>query len=374
MHSRGRKKNKNISRPAFTIVELLIVVVVISILATLSFVAYNGITDRAKDAAAKNEAKQTYTKLLTHSISNNDQYPVDLEDIGVSSSDDTFYEYTRDDPSTFCLTTTVAGISYYVSSSQSTPKEGLCDGHLGEEAPPPPPPPIADGDFLQIITSENCPSTRVRAVDARDNRTYWVQEMADGRCWMLTNLAYAGGGANTYGDVRTLTTGGSATYTEPKYYAPSGANPTTEPNNPSTATNASGQYGYLYNWCGAMGGQATAACANAETPTPDTTVTVCPASWRLPIGTPTTGEFALLNNAVNGGSTSNSSGLRSTWLGQYSGRGGSSFVNQGVYGYYWSSTQDLGSNAKYLLFGNPFVYAPDTTTKNLGLAVRCVAI
>lgn len=46
---------------------------------------------------------------------------------------------------------------------------------------------------MQLITSANCPATRIRAVDARDNRTYWVQATPDGKCWMLTNLAYAGG-------------------------------------------------------------------------------------------------------------------------------------------------------------------------------------
>lgn len=43
------------SRSGFTIVELLIVIVVIAILATISIVAYNGIQSRARDAERKSD-------------------------------------------------------------------------------------------------------------------------------------------------------------------------------------------------------------------------------------------------------------------------------------------------------------------------------
>ena len=121
---------------------------------------------------------------------------------------------------------------------------------------------------------------------------------------MLTNLAYAGAGNNTYNDTVALSVGTATTYTEAKYYIPTGANPTTDPTPPSTDITGGGsgagrQYGYLYNWCAAMGGQNTAACANATTPAPIPTTNICPAGWRLPTGEPTTGEFTALNNALN---------------------------------------------------------------------------
>ena len=47
----------------FTIVELLIVVVVISILAAITVVSYNGIQNRAKDAAALNVTKNVEKKV-----------------------------------------------------------------------------------------------------------------------------------------------------------------------------------------------------------------------------------------------------------------------------------------------------------------------
>lgn len=346
---------------AFTIVELLIVVVVIAILAAITIVAYNGITRQAKEATLASSLEQATKKLKAYQVQNG-TYPASLATVWPGA--DLEYAYSNVD-GTFCLEGAVEAKHFFVTESGSV-QQGECPGV-----------PIVDGVAMQLITNANCPSVRTRAVDARDNHTYWVQKLADGKCWMLTNLGYAGGGTNTYGDVRTLVngTGTSAIYTSPRYYVvPSTTNYTTEPTAPSTATNGAGQYGYLYNWCGAMGGQATSACLNATTPTPIITTTVCPASWRLPTGTPTSGEIAALNTAVNGGSTANSNGLRSNWLGQYSGRGTNSFVNQGVYGYYWSSTQDLGTNARYLLFSSSAVYAPDTADKTNGYAVRCVAV
>ena len=213
-----------------------------------------------------------------------------------------------------------------------------------------------------------------RAVDARDSRTYWVQKLADNKCWMLTNLGYSGGGTNTYGDVKTLTngTGGALTYTVASYYVvPSTTNFTTEPTAPSISTNGTGQYGYLYNWCGAMGGQATAACINGTTPVPVITTTICPSGWRLP--TSNGGEFTALNNAINSGSTATSAGLRSTWLAQYGGVWDGAFSNQGSNGWYWSSSYDATVVPYYLQFWGSGVNPTGGTWKSQAIAVRCLA-
>ena len=211
---------------------------------------------------------------------------------------------------------------------------------------------------------------------------------------MLTNLAYAGGGTNTYND--TIPTGdgsngtlhgpdnsGSYTYTLAKYYVHTNANPTTSPTQPSTDTTGGGsgagrQYGYLYNWCAAMGVQNggskpnTSACANATTPAPNTTISICPAGWRLPTQSPTN-DFTLLNNAVNGGLTNTEAGLRSEWLAQRSGYWYGAFVNQSSYGYYWSSTQSSAASGRNLSFSSSSVNPSSSNAKYLGFAVRCVA-
>ena len=147
----------------------------------------------------------------------------------------------------------------------------------------------------------------------------------------------------------------------------------TAPTEPSTSTNGTGQYGYLYNWCAAMGGQNTAACANATTPTPIPTTNICPAGWRLPTGEPTTGEFTALNTAINAGSTSSDTGLLTSGLFQRSGNWYSGFYNQGSYGLYWSSSQDSAAFARYLLFSSTGVYPATNNFKNYGFPVRCIA-
>jgi len=61
-------------QPAFTIVELLIVIVVIGILATISIIAYNGITQKAKNTATINAASQSL-KMIQSYIAMNGDYP-----------------------------------------------------------------------------------------------------------------------------------------------------------------------------------------------------------------------------------------------------------------------------------------------------------
>ena len=257
-----------------------------------------------------------------------------------------------------------------------------------------PPPPLNPN--IQSITKATCPTTRTMAVDARDKHTYWIQKRADGNCWMLTNLAYAGGtsngGTNTYSDVINQGTGtpgtpgtlnnGSEdttrTFTLAKYYIHSAANPTIDPTPPSTDTTGGGsgagrQYGYYYNWCAAMGGQNTAACAEATTPAPIPTTNICPAGWRLPTGG-TGGEFEGLNTAINGGLTNTDAGLRTNGLFQRSGYWDNGFDSQGSNGYYWSSSQGSSTAARGLYFSSTYVNPAGNYSKFRGFAVRCVAL
>lgn len=347
----------------FTIVELLIVVVVIAILAAITVVAYNGISTRAKETVLKQDV-QSAAKQLEVAKTSTGAYPVDTSSL--KKSTDTTFTYTRTD-TTFCLSATssgLAGKTFYVSENLLI-QEGTC-------------PPL----YLQNITTASCPTSRTLAVDARDTRTYWVQKLADGRCWMLTNLAYAGGGTNTYGDVKTIQngTGNSADYSPAEYYIHANSNPTSNPTTPSIDATGGGvgagrQYGYYYNWCGAMGGQATAACSSSDTPTPNPAISVCPAGWRLPTGMPTTGEFTLLTNAL-GGPTSDY-GLITTMLAQRTGYrySGTTYQSVGDEMAFWSSSQS-GSYEAYALRATNSSLAPDNGMNNKwsGMTVRCIAV
>jgi len=354
----------------FTLVELLVVIVVIAILASISVVAYNGIQTRARNTVLQSDLRNAATQLELSNATDGSYPSGSSVPSNLIVSADNEFQYISDG-STYCLTITSAtsGMgTYHISSGSGAIQEGACAGH------------VASGSggsstlVMQTVTTANCPSTRTLAVDARDNRTYWIQLLADGKCWMETNLAYAGGGTDMYSDVRTLTngTGIASTYTTPSYYVvPSTTNYTTDPSTPSLSTDGMGQYGYLYNWCGAMGGQATAACSTASTPAINPSLTICPYGWRLPTGNG--GQVGALNTSINSGSYGDDAGLRTAWLGQYGGYWyNNSFSQQGNQGAYWTWTLQGNTTAYYFYVDSSYVDPWMFDGKNVGYAVRCV--
>lgn len=353
--------------------------IVIAILAAISYVAYGSVQDRAREGVVRSDLKSAAEILSIDFVrSGGKTFPSDVNEAdggdGLPASADTRYEYTVNnsaDPPKFCLTGINGMIAFYITQDGII-NEGACTGHSGPVAETDGDA-ITDGVFIQDVTSGNCPTTRTRTVDARDNHTYWVQKLSGDKCWMLTNLAYAGGGNATRGDVRTLTIGGAMTYTSPKYYIPSGANVTTEPTSPSTSVSGAGQYGYLYNWCGAMGGQATAACSNATSPALNGSISVCPAGWRLPTGG-LGGEFDALNTAINADSETTDAGLLATFLAQRAGAYYMGYSGQGSDGGYWSSSAVSADTARGLFFGNGYSDPSSGSTKEIGFSVRCVAL
>jgi uncharacterized protein (TIGR02145 family)/prepilin-type N-terminal cleavage/methylation domain-containing protein len=365
MQNRYRRYNSG-----FTIVELLVVIVVIGILATLTIVSFSGISQKAIIASlqsdltnASNQIKMAQVTDSSGNYPDQDQCPTpSAGNICLKASSGNTFAYTSDNisnPKTFILDiTNTNGTTYRITDDSS--------------------PVAVVSPYIQTITTASCPSTRTQVQDARDGHTYWAQQLADGKCWMLTNLGYAGGGTNTYGDVKTLTngTGGSSTYTVASYYVtPSTTNFTTEPTSPSTSTDGTGQYGYLYNWCAATGGDlASSGCSGTiSTPLPVTAASICPSGWRLP--TSNGGEFGALNTAINGGSTNTDAGLiGAPWLGQRGGDWNSGFYNQGSVGLYWSSSQNSATFAYGLNFSSTNVNPADYYNKYFGFAVRCVAI
>ena len=116
--------------PAFTIVELLIVVVIIAILAAITVVTYTGIQTRARASAASSALSQAVKKLELYKVDNS-AYPTstNLASAGITNSNDTTYQYTSDG-TTYCLTATNVTISYYLNSTTTpTPTAGGCPGH-----------------------------------------------------------------------------------------------------------------------------------------------------------------------------------------------------------------------------------------------------
>ena len=342
----------------FTLIELLVTIVIIGILVGIGVVSYNGIIKQNRQKDLENSLIDAAGKVQNY-ISKNNKLPIGLSDVGVKNSGGSTFSFIPTVFPDFCIRGTNSGNIFYMGSRNASPSPSGC--------------PSPD---IQTVGRINCPTYLAQVKDARDNNSYYIQKLGND-CWMLTNLAYAGAGTNTYNDTKSLSNGTAdtaTTYTEAKYYIPTGANPTTAPTEPSTSTNGTGQYGYLYNWCAAMGGQGTAACANATTPTPIPTTNICPAGWRLPTGEPITGEFTALNTAINAGRTNTDADLiASPGLFQRSGYWDNGFYTQGSGGSYWSSTQFSASNAYYLYFRSTYVGPAFNLNKDYARAVRCVA-
>ena len=116
-----------LKQQAFTIVELLIVIVVIAILAAISIVAYNGIQNRARTSSVTSALSQAVKKIKVWQVDNPSTTPSSLATVGVTS-DDVTYQYSPGTNGSYCITATNGNISYKITEN-SAATSGGCAGH-----------------------------------------------------------------------------------------------------------------------------------------------------------------------------------------------------------------------------------------------------
>lgn len=134
-----KKGNLHLFSRGFTIVELLVVLVIIAILATITFVSYTGIIQKAAAATLQSDLKNASTELALYNATNS-SYPADVTAAQAAnvlpSSNNTTYQYTLTDGN-YCLsaTSTKAGsYAYHFSSLVGTIEAGVCEGHAAPGA------------------------------------------------------------------------------------------------------------------------------------------------------------------------------------------------------------------------------------------------
>jgi prepilin-type N-terminal cleavage/methylation domain-containing protein len=121
-------------RSGFTIIELMVVIVIIAILATVTFVSYLGITQKAAATVLKLDLNNASTGMALYKINNN-SYPADLaaaqsENV-LPSGNDTVYQYTLNGGD-YCLSVTsvkAGNYAYHFSSLVGAIEDGVCSGH-----------------------------------------------------------------------------------------------------------------------------------------------------------------------------------------------------------------------------------------------------
>lgn len=113
----------------FTVVELLVIIVVIAILATLTVVAYNGIQKQARQTALTSDLR-TASDELKRQAARTGRFPTGLPDsIRTSGGNKLVYHPDNNaSPRTFCLTgyNVSVGIIFKVTA-ESSPVEGPCE-------------------------------------------------------------------------------------------------------------------------------------------------------------------------------------------------------------------------------------------------------
>ena len=381
-------------RSAFTIVELLVVIVVIAILAAISIVAYTGIQRSVAETAIKSDLRNGATELgLAHAETGN--YPgtdgQTTDGDSLKKSPGTTFQYTPSgNEQDFCLTATSSreGVPAFHVSNTSGITEGTCPGHTG---------PstgggggggsIANNSPIQDVTSAQCAALptftgsnedAIRTVtDNRggSTRSYRIAKLADNKCWMLDNLKL-GSTTNTI----TLTPSDSnvaSNFTLPQLITSgslSSDNPQAIGPVPGDTGSGTTNYGYLYNWSAATAGESriTAPAGSGNAPH-----SICASGWRLPIGGTSSGDFRQLDQAFGGiGGSSHSHWQASgAFQGAFAGYWYGSFVGPGSLGLWWSSSAapsdaDSAFGAYVELdYVNP---GDDYYARRSGFGVRCL--
>jgi general secretion pathway protein G len=120
------------SNSAFTVVELIIVIMVIGILATITIVAYNGIQQNSHQAALLSDLDNS-AAIMAHDLNANGVYATSVAAAdggnGLPTNSGTVYTYTYNNavsPPTFCLNGTNGTANYYINNNTDTPTSGSC--------------------------------------------------------------------------------------------------------------------------------------------------------------------------------------------------------------------------------------------------------
>ncbi|MBR2725942.1 InlB B-repeat-containing protein [Candidatus Saccharibacteria bacterium] len=244
--------------------------------------------------------------------------------------------------------------------------------------------------YMQNMAASDCTTTVKTVYDNRDETAYHVQRLADGKCWMLDNLALDLVAKknvltqnNTHASNTTLNylkNGGGST--SDKYATAAVSNWTTGsysysaplvnisdkdivPANPPSGGLGNNKVGGYYNYCAAAAGSY---CYSGNASFGNATEDICPKGWRLPTGDFSSGEYDTLYSKYN--DYVNFRTALSLPLSGYMQMGHLSY--RGEMGSWWSSTDAGGYGAMSILCAYINVARMDVYLRTDGHSVRCI--
>lgn len=166
---------------AFTIVELLIVIVVIGVLATVTMVSYSGVSQRANESRAKSDIDSVKRALAAY-LSINDRYPIeDICNIGASTGNNPCVNLSTDitsivsklpvDTSGSYYRYYSDGSSYTISSTSSNSTSYVYSSSLGY---------YSEGDgSTSSLSARTCSSLLISNPNISDG-VYWIDPDSEG--------------------------------------------------------------------------------------------------------------------------------------------------------------------------------------------------
>lgn len=245
-------------------------------------------------------------------------------------------------------------------------------------------------DVMQNLDASLCTTTPTKVYDVRDNETYTVQRLADGKCWLLENLRLDlstvsletlkgntnasnqsltylknGGGTSPYAINGVIAKTDSGGIWVDDFVNPYIATEYKDTIQPASGSAPAGEFGIYYNFCAASAGS----YCNASNTAGATSATydICPAGWRMPTGG-SSGEYYTLYTAYNSNSANFMSALKVPLTGYFTG-GSAPYRN---FGGSWSSDR-YNNGTMYRLQVEPSAVSPAYTgNRSYGFPVRCV--
>lgn len=252
-------------------------------------------------------------------------------------------------------------------------------------------------NYMQDLNPALCTTTPMTVVDKRDNKEYTIARLADGQCWMISNLNLAGDTTLNASDSDVPTDNyftlpaSSATgfSSDTVAYVYNTGNETTSQTD-CTSTQPCNSY---YSWLAATAGGKDTTGAVVTGAGYNAAYSICPRGWRLPTVTTSNAPAHTSPNWKTGDYYKLATAYGANLESQYYYQGGATFgpgtipnflfaggeVNGGFYeggsrGRYWSSTANSYTKAENILIWATGVEinSDGYGGRRSGFSVRCL--